>query len=100
MEDTSPITVSVSINAPIEKVWEYYTSPDHITKWAFADDSWEAPHAENDVRVGGKFVTTMAAKDKSAQFDFGGIYTAVNPQQNYSYLNASMGDNFAARRAG
>jgi uncharacterized protein YndB with AHSA1/START domain len=85
MEDTSPITVTVSINAPIEKVWEYYTSPEHITKWAFAADDWEALHAENDVRVGGKFVTTMAAKDKSAQFDFTGEYTKVKENELLEY---------------
>jgi uncharacterized protein YndB with AHSA1/START domain len=85
MEDNSPITVAVTINAPIEKVWEYYTSPKHITKWAFADDSWEAPHAENDLKVGGRFVTTMAAKDKSAQFDFAGTYTAVKPNELIEY---------------
>jgi uncharacterized protein YndB with AHSA1/START domain len=86
MEDTSPITVAVSINAPIEKVWEYYTSPEHITKWAFADNSWEAPRAENDLKVGGRFVTTMAAKDKSAQFDFAGTYTAVKPNELIEYI--------------
>lgn len=75
--ENSPIIVIAEINAPIEKVWEYYTSPEHITKWAFASDDWEAPHAENDLRVGGKFVTTMAAKDGSSKFDFGGTYTEV-----------------------
>jgi uncharacterized protein YndB with AHSA1/START domain len=85
MEDNSPITVAVSINAPIEKVWEYYTSPEHITKWAFAADDWEAPRAENDLKVGGRFVTTMAAKDKSAQFDFAGTYTAVKPNELIEY---------------
>lgn len=85
MEDNSPITVSASINAPIEKVWEYYISPEHITKWAFADGTWEAPHAENDIRVGGKFVTTMAAKDGSAKFDFTGTYTKVNAQEILEY---------------
>ena len=75
--DSSPITVTASINAPIDKVWEYYNDPSHITKWAFADDSWEAPHAENDLKEGGRFKTAMAAKDKSAQFDFTGTYTKV-----------------------
>lgn len=71
------ITVQTVIHAPMDKVWEYWNQPEHITQWAFADDSWEAPSAENDLRVGGKFKTVMAARDKSAQFDFGGTYTAV-----------------------
>ncbi len=71
------ITIETIINAPIEKVWEFWTQPERIMNWAFASDDWEAPAAENDLRVGGKFSTTMAAKDKSASFDFNGVYTEV-----------------------
>lgn len=83
--ESSLIGVSAFVKAPIEKVWEYYNSPDHITKWAFADDSWEAPYAENDLKVGGRFKTTMAAKDKSAQFDFTGEYTQVQENALIAY---------------
>lgn len=80
-----PITVSSLIHAPIEKVWEYYIEPEHIKQWAFASDDWEAPYATNDLRVGGKFVTTMAAKDNSAKFDFGGTYTTVIEHERIAY---------------
>lgn len=73
----NPITVETTVEAPIEEVWEYWNEPKHIMKWAFASDDWEAPAAENDLRVGGKFKTTMAAKDKSESFDFTGVYTEV-----------------------
>lgn len=73
----SSVTISTVVNAPMEKVWECWIEPQHITQWAFASDDWEAPHAENDLRVGGKFLTRMSAKDKSAGFDFIGVYTAV-----------------------
>jgi uncharacterized protein YndB with AHSA1/START domain len=79
------ITVQTTINAPVEKVWEYWTKPDHIVRWAFASDDWEAPAAENDVRVGGKFKTVMSAKDKSSIFDFTGIYTAVDQNKLIEY---------------
>lgn len=81
----SQITVSTTINAPLAKVWQYFTEPNHITQWAFADNTWEAPSAENDVRTGGKFKTVMAAKDKSASFDFTGTYTAVTNHQLIEY---------------
>jgi len=71
------ITIETTINAPIEKIWEYWNEPEHITGWAFASDDWEALAAENDLRVGSKFKTIMAAKDKSASFDFTGFYTAI-----------------------
>ena len=77
MTTKAPITVSTVVHAPIEKVWEFWTVPHHIVNWAFASDDWEAPHAENDVREGGRFKTVMAARDKSSSFDFSGVYTAV-----------------------
>lgn len=79
------ITVQTTVNAPIEKVWEYWNAPEHITQWAFASDDWEAPHAENDLREGGKFKTVMAAKDKSARFDFTGTYTVVKEHERIEY---------------
>jgi uncharacterized protein YndB with AHSA1/START domain len=79
------ITVQSSISAQVEKVWEFWTKPKHIVNWAFASSDWEAPAAENDVRVGGKFKTTMAAKDKSASFDFTGVYTNVKEHELIEY---------------
>ena len=73
----NPITIETTVKAPLSKVWDYWTNPKHIVKWAFVEDTWEAPSAENDIRTGGKFKTVMAAKDKSSQFDFTGVYTAV-----------------------
>lgn len=80
------ITVSTIVYAPLEKVWEYWNTPEHITQWAFASDEWHAPKANNDLRVGGVFSTTMAAKDGSASFDFSGTYTAVVPHEMIAYV--------------
>lgn len=79
------ITVQIIVKAPIAEVWECWNKPEHITGWAFASDDWEAPAAENDLRVGGKFKTTMAAKDKSSSFDFAGIYTAIRENELIEY---------------
>lgn len=83
--NNNPITIEASINAPLSKVWEYWNKPKHIEKWAFASDDWEASGAQNDLREGGKFKTTMSAKDKSQSFDFGGVYTVVKPNELIEY---------------
>ena len=83
--NTTMITVEATVNAPVEKVWKFWNLPEHITQWCNASDDWHAPHAENDLRVGGKFVTRMEAKDKSFGFDFSGIYDKVVPNQLISY---------------
>jgi len=79
------VIVSAIVRAPMKKVWEYWISPEHITKWAIASDDWEAPAAENDVRIGGKFKTVMTAKDKSSSFDFTGTYTTVRENELIEY---------------
>lgn len=79
------ITVEATVNAPVEKVWEYWTKPDHIIQWNNASDDWHTPRAENDLRAGGKFLARMEAKDGSFGFDFGGLYDVVTPNQFISY---------------
>jgi uncharacterized protein YndB with AHSA1/START domain len=83
------ITVENTIHAPVKKVWEYFTRPEHITQWNNASDDWHTPHAENDLRPGGSFVSRMEAKDGSFGFDFGGIYDAVTPNE---YIEYTLGD--------
>ncbi len=85
MENSTSITVEATVKAPIEKVWEFWTNPDHITKWSFASPDWHTPYAENDLKVGGKFKSTMAAKDGSMSFDFGGTYTTVDHNKKIEY---------------
>ena len=75
------ITVENTINAPVEKVWAYWSAPEHITKWNNASEDWHSPRAENDLRTGGKFSTRMEAKDGSMGFDFGGTYDEVKTNE-------------------
>jgi uncharacterized protein YndB with AHSA1/START domain len=64
------ITVTAAVAAEKQKVWEYYTAPEHITQWNFADPSWHCPSASNDMRVGGRYIARMEARDGSFGFDF------------------------------
>jgi uncharacterized protein YndB with AHSA1/START domain len=80
------ITVSAIVNGPIEKVWDSWTKPEHIVNWNHASDDWHTPKASSDLQKDGRFTFTMEAKDGSFSFDFGGIYTAVDPQKKISYI--------------
>ncbi|PXY39479.1 polyketide cyclase [Flavobacterium cheongpyeongense] len=82
------ITITTTINASINKVWEFWNKPEHITNWAFATPDWHSPKTENDLREGGKFTTTMAAKDGSMSFDFEGEYTLVKQNETIEYIMA------------
>lgn len=57
------ITITTTINAPMDKVWEYWTKPEHIVKWNSASEDWHTPRAENDLRVGGTFTSRMESRD-------------------------------------
>jgi uncharacterized protein YndB with AHSA1/START domain len=83
--ENQKVIVQAIINAPISKVWENWTVPKHITQWNNASDDWHTPHAENDLRVGGKFLSRMEAKDGSFGFDFEGIYSEVTPFKKIKY---------------
>ncbi|MBX7154073.1 MAG: SRPBCC family protein [Bacteriodetes bacterium] len=79
------LTVSATIDADKNKVWNCYTQPEHITQWNFADPSWHCPHAENNMTVGGRYVARMEAKDGSFGFDFDATYTNIVPGNEFTY---------------
>ncbi len=79
------ITVETTVNAPVAKIWKYWTTPEHITKWNNASDDWHTPRVENDLKAGGRFNCRMEAKDGSTGFDFEGTYDAVNPHKQIAY---------------
>ena len=79
------IIIQAIVSADIKKVWDYYTRPEHITKWNFASDDWQCPHASNDMRVGGKDLARMEAKDGSFGFDFEVVYDQIVVAERFSY---------------
>jgi uncharacterized protein YndB with AHSA1/START domain len=85
MEEKKTITVQAVINAPVEQVWKLYTEPEHIVQWNNASNDWHTPRAENDLKVGGKFLYRMEAKDGSSGFDFDGIYEQVKTNESIVY---------------
>ncbi len=80
------ITVTTIVSAPATKAWACWTEPAHVVGWNAASDDWHCPAAKNDLRVGGRFAFTMAARDGSFRFDFEGTYTAVTPNTHLAYV--------------
>lgn len=89
MSTTTRITISTFVNKPVANVWKCWTDPAHIMQWNAASDDWHCPKASNDLRVGGKLSSTMAARDGSFSFDFEGVYDDV---QTHKRLAFTMGD--------
>lgn len=93
------ITIETIIASTIEHVWKCWTTPADIMVWNHASDDWHCPKVENDVRDGGRFSFTMAAKDASVSFDFSGTYTAVVPQEKIAYVMDKAPDEATGRTA-
>ncbi len=89
IQEKTIITVATTVNAPVQKVWECWTKPAHITKWNNASDDWHTPSAQNDLKAGGSFVSRMEARDGSMGFDFGGKYDAI---RTYEYIEYTLDD--------
>jgi uncharacterized protein YndB with AHSA1/START domain len=88
-EDNMEITIKATVNAPVETVWKYWTEPEHIKKWNNASEDWHTTAAENDLRVGGTFLSRMEAKDGSFGFDFSGVYGEIKL---YEVIAYTLGD--------
>ena len=85
------ITVETTINAPVDRVWSAYTTPDDIKQWNAASDDWHTTQSTVDLREGGSFSSRMEAKDGSFGFDFAGTYTKVVPNQLIEYSFGERG---------
>lgn len=90
--DAVRITVRTNIAAPLEKVWQAYTTPENIKEWNAASDDWRTTSAAVDLRVGGAFSSRMEAKDGSMGFDFSGTYTQI---VEHKFIEYSFGNRTA-----
>lgn len=79
------ISIQALVSVSPSNAWDYYTKPEHIVNWNFASDDWQCPSASNDMRVGGKYIARMEAKDGSWGFDFELIYNAITPGESFTY---------------
>lgn len=83
------ITVKTTVKKQINEVWAIWTEPKHIVKWNNASPDWHTPKASNDLTQGGKFSSTMAAKDGSMSFDFEGIHDSI---ETHKSIKSTLGD--------
>ena len=79
------ITVQTIVRAPIDRVWEAWTSSVDIIQWNHASDDWQCPIAEIELTEGGTFNYRMESKDGLMRFDFEGTFTQVDPKKKIEY---------------
>lgn len=68
------ITVAAHIKAPLETVWEAWTTPAVIQQWNSGTFDWYCPKAEVDLHEGGSFYYRIERMDGSEALDFSGTF--------------------------
>lgn len=94
------ITIKAIVYSDKQKAWRYYTMPEHITKWNFAHPSWHCPFSSNELKIGGKYVARMEAKDGSIGFDFEAVYTEIADGEYFTYEFGGRTANVSFRESG
>ena len=80
------VTITATIAATPWTTWRAWTEPAHITRWNFAAPDWHCPHAEVDLRPGGRYRARMEAKDGSFGFDLEAVFDIVEPERRISFI--------------
>ena len=84
------VVIERTFNAPIARIWQMWTEPEHFKKW-YGPKGFTVPVAAMDVRVGGKRVICMAAPDGSMKMWTTGAFTVIEPTKHLAYTE-SMAD--------
>ena len=79
------VTISAVTVATPCAAWRAWTEPAHITRWNFAAPDWCCPHAEVDLRPGGRYRARMEAKDGSFGFDLEAVFDTVEPERRIAF---------------
>lgn len=78
------------IDAPRAKLWRCWTEPELLKQW-FTPPPFTVPHAEMDVRAGGRSVVTMRGPD-GKDMVIPGTYLEVVKNERLVFTDAYTGD--------
>lgn len=77
------VTIEKIFDAPREKVWEAWTTPEIVQKW-WGPETFTAPSIKIDLRVGGKYIFAMKGPEGS-EWDrvmySAGVFKEIIPNQ-------------------
>lgn len=82
------LITEVFVEASIEEVWRLWTKPEHIAEWNNPTEEWHTPHAENDLRIGGKLFLRMELKSGKDGFDYISTYDEVVVNEKIKHTTA------------
>jgi uncharacterized protein YndB with AHSA1/START domain len=73
------LRIERTFDAPVERVFEAWTSEEVLRRWLHGMPGWETPTAEVDLRVGGRIRIVMRDPSGGAESGATGEYRVVEP---------------------
>lgn len=73
------LRIERTFEAPVERVFEAWTSEEVLRRWLHGMPDWETPIAEVDLRVGGRIRIVMRDPSDGGESGATGEYTVVEP---------------------
>jgi uncharacterized protein YndB with AHSA1/START domain len=78
--DPAALRLKRTFNAPVEAVFDAWTSAEVLRRWWPVGSDWETPVAEVDVRVGGSLRLVMR-NPEGEEFGGSGEYLEITPRE-------------------
>jgi len=75
------LRIERTFDAPVERVFEAWTSEEVLRRWLHGMPGWETPTAEVDLRVGGRIRIVMRDPADGTEAGATGEYQVVEPPQ-------------------
>jgi uncharacterized protein YndB with AHSA1/START domain len=85
MTADTTLKIERTFQAPAEAVFNAWTSEEVMRRWFHGEHAWQTPHAEVDLRLGGKVRVVMHDPDKQADHGGGGHYTEIDPPHRLAF---------------
>lgn len=73
------LRIERTFEAPIDKVFEAWTSEEVLRRWLHVGPDWETPTVEVDLRVGGPIRIVMRDPEDGSEYGAAGEYVVVEP---------------------
>lgn len=62
VESAEPVVITRILNAPVPRVWDAWTKPEHVRNW-WGPKDYTCPACEIELRAGGRYLFAMRSPD-------------------------------------
>lgn len=84
--DSLPLRIDRTFQAPVERVWMTWTTPEKIKQW-WGPEGFTCPEARIDFREGGKYNYAMQGPNQRVMWG-GGIFEEIIPLEKIVYTDS------------